>query len=381
MTSLTVARKRSTWISYGQVGAFGWYVYALGPAMALLSDEQGTTPVVMSLHMSAMALGTLVSGATASRAVARWGRGRMLRTAGLGIAGAITLLVAAPNTAISLTASLFAGMCAAIIVTMTSSFLNNEHGTAAPVAVTEANSGAALSGLLSPLVLGALVGAGFGWRVGILISAIAFVILEVLRGPVAAYSRIEAHHTDTKGPLPALYWWAWLLISCTTGAEFILLTWATDLMRSWGGLGDAAAVASVATFTSGLLLGRLLLGQLTKRFPTERLLKISLFATMASFWGFWSTSNSTVMLIALFFCGFTMAGHWPLGLSRLFRAGGNQPDRASALTAFATGGSSLLMPLLLGVLAQLADIHTAFLLFPVLLCVPIGIVLLRPIAQ
>lgn len=76
-----------------------------------------------------------------------------------------------------------------------------------------------------------------------------------------------------------------------------------------------------------------------------------------------------------------MAGHWPLGLSRLFRAGGNQPDRASALTAFATGGSSLLMPLLLGVLAQLADIHTAFLLFPVLLCVPIGIVLLRPIAQ
>ena len=379
MTSLHVTRSRPTWISYGQIGAFGWLVYSFGPAMALLSDEQGTTPVVMSLHMSAMAVGTLISGAAASQAVARWGRGRMLRAAGLGIAAAVLVLVLAPSTAVSLSAALAIGLCAAIIVTMTSSFLNTEHGRAAAVAVTEANSGAALSGLISPLVLGALVGAGFGWRPGILVAAVAFVALEIFRGPVNAYSRVEAHHTNTHGPLPALYWWAWLLISCTTGAEFILLTWATDLMRSWGGLGDAAAVASVATFTSGLLLGRLVLGQLTKRFPTERLLLITLLGTMVSFWGFWITNISTVMLIALFFCGVTMAGHWPLGLSRLFKAGGNQPDRASALTAFATGGSSLLLPLLLGVLAQVVDIHTAFLLFPVLLCVPISIVLLRPV--
>lgn len=353
-------------------------MYGLGPAMVLLSDEQKTSPVIMSMHTSAMAMGTIVTGALAPAFVARWGRGRLLRTAGIGISIGILMLVLAPNTAVSLSATFIAGVFAAAAVTTTSSFLNHEHGAASPIALAEANAGAALAGLLSPLFLGLIVGAGFGWRIGMVLAVIAFVALELLRGPLSSYSQVEAHHTNSHGPMPRAYWWGWLLIGCTTGAEFILISWSTQLLRSWGGLADAAAVASAATLTSGLLVGRLLLGQLARRFESEELLRWMLIAAIAASILFWATSVAAIMLAALFLCGLTMAGHWPLGIGRLVRLGGSQPDRASALSAYATGVAGIMLPVLLGFIAQKVDTHTAFLLLPVVFGAALAIAVLKP---
>ncbi len=378
MNAVALKRKRSTWISYGQASAFGWFIYGLGPAMVLLSDEQGTTPVVMSLHTSAMALGTIISGALTPAFVVRWGRGRLLRVAGLGIALGISLLVFAPNTYVSLSATFLTGIFSAAAVTTTSSFLSHEHGPASPIALSEANAGAALTGLLSPLIIGALVGAGFGWRIGLFVAVVALVLLEVFRGPLSNYSQVEAHHTNTHGALSRAYWWGWLLIGCTTGAEFILISWSTELLRSWGGLADAAAVASAATFTSGLLFGRLILSQLARRLPSETLLRWMLVTAIIASLLFWLANLAPLMLVALFLCGLTMAGHWPLGITRLVRLGGNQPDRASALSAYATGIAGMLMPVVLGMIAQQVDTHTAFLMLPLVFVAALLIVLFKP---
>lgn len=41
MARPTVLRDRSTWLTYVQVGLFGYFLYAFGPTIALLRDETG----------------------------------------------------------------------------------------------------------------------------------------------------------------------------------------------------------------------------------------------------------------------------------------------------------------------------------------------------
>ena len=349
--------------------------------MVLLSDEQNTSQVVMSMHTSALALGTIITGAVAPGFIARWGRGVLLRVAGIGLACGTMVLTLAPSTALSLSATFITGAFAAAAVTTASSFFNHEHGPASPIALTEANAGAALAGLLAPLFLGLMVALGYGWRIGMVLGSLAFVLIELFRGPLTAYSQVAAHHTNTGGPLPRAYWWGWLLVGCTTGSEFIVLAWSTQLLRTWGGLADASAVASAATFTAGLLCGRLVLGRLARMMDAERLLLLFLIASVLSTLLFWATSAASVMLGALFLCGLSMSGHWPLGINRLVKLGENQPDRASALSAYATGTAGLFMPVLLGVLATKIETHTAFLLLPTVLGVAIAIVVLRPLHE
>lgn len=377
-----LVRGRSTWISYGQVGAFGWFLYGFGPAMSLLSDEQDTSPVVMSLHMTALALGTIIMGFVASHSVTRWGRARVLQLGGFGLVAGLSLIVVAPITALTLFGALITGTAAAALVTINISFLDQEHGPASPVAVTEANSFAALGGLLSPLALGMFVSIGWGWRTGMVIAIILFIALEALRGPRDAYDlNPTPRKTDgTRHKFTAQYWWAWFTVACTSGIEYILMLWSTDLLRERAGMGDAAAVAGIATFTSGLFLGRLAIGRLARFLNPEKLFASTFIATFFVFWIFWLSSSQTIMLAALFTLGLTMAGQWPLGVSRVVKAGSNNPDQASALTAFATGGSGMLLPVLLGGIAQAVDIHTAFLVFPLVVAAGLFAALIKPLS-
>jgi fucose permease len=85
------------------------------------------------------------------------------------------------------------------------------------------------------------------------------------------------------------------------------------------------------------------------------------------------------MLIGLFLCGIGIAGHWPLGIGRTIRAGGNKPDLASAKTALATGGAGILLPLALGAISTAVGVHLAFLLVPVILGCGMALLLRHPL--
>ncbi len=49
----SVVRDRTTWLAYFHIGLFGYFLYAFGPSIALLRDEQGYTRTVASLHGTA----------------------------------------------------------------------------------------------------------------------------------------------------------------------------------------------------------------------------------------------------------------------------------------------------------------------------------------
>lgn len=378
MSELALTRKRSTWVTYGQMGIFGWFLYSLGPALALLSDEQNTSPVVMSVHMSAMAVGTMFSGTVIPRVVGRIGRGRTLRIGTALASISLLLLVSAPNPVLSIAATFVIGSAAAIIVTVNTSFLNVEHGELSAAAVSEANSLAALGGLISPLVMGYLVSLGFGWRWGFVFAVASFIAVEFFRGSLAHYGESTPVTKDEKVTMPRAYWWAWAVVGLNAGIEFILTLWAVDLLRERAGLTEAIAVAAITSFTLGMFLGRLVIGKLATRFNPEKLLLATMFSTLAVFAVFWAIPQGTVMLICLFGLGAAMAGHWPLGIVRLVQAGGAHPDKAASLSTFATGSTGMLLPIALGAAAEVVSVHQAFLLFPLVLLAGIAIVMTHP---
>ena len=74
-----VVRDRTTWLTYVHIGLFGYFLYAFGPSIALLRDDQGYSRTVASLHGSAMALAAVVMGLLGVHVVRRVGRGPFLR--------------------------------------------------------------------------------------------------------------------------------------------------------------------------------------------------------------------------------------------------------------------------------------------------------------
>ncbi|MCM0676213.1 MFS transporter [Micromonospora phytophila] len=170
---------RLTWLTYAQLGLWGFFLYGFGPVVPLLRDEQGTSTAVAGLHSTAIAVGALAGGALFAPIARRFGRGPAIW---LGLAG-VAVGVAALGTLRPLPATLAAVAVIAtfgmMVISGVNVVLTARHGAAAPAALTEANAACAGMGILAPLVIGTSVDAGFGWRpvMAVEVGLIALVAL------------------------------------------------------------------------------------------------------------------------------------------------------------------------------------------------------------
>jgi MFS family permease len=379
VTSSAKWRKRPTKLAYVSLGTFGWYLYALGPSMDFLRTEQGTSALVMSFHMAAVSLGSIFGGALATYMSYRVGRGRSLRLSGFSMAFSLGLLAVGTTPAVTLTAAFLMGVVSTGTVTLTTTFLDQANGPKSAVALAEANMAAAFAGLISPLAVGGAVALGFGWRIGLLISAFMFLVVEAFRGDPTAYDDPNRQvGKKIKVELPSRYWWSWALMISVTGSEFMIVLWNTTLLRDRAGLGDAAAAAGLATFTGGIALGRFILSRIAHLFDNEKLLIVAFIIPLIAFWGMWFSQSALVMLSSLAIFGIGAGMHWPLGIARLVRAGSEHPDAASSRSSYATGGAGVVLPVMLGAIADQTGVHTAFLMVPAVLLAGLALLLFAP---
>ena len=164
--------------------------------MPLLREEQGITRTVSGLHSTALAVGAIVSGLVFARLAARAGRGPVLAGGLVGMAAGVLLYVSGDLLGLTLLGALICGTCGSIVVNATTPILSDHHDTAAPAAISEGNALATGTGAVAPLLVGAAVAVGLGWRAGVLVTllGIAGVLLlgrgvharALQRGPTAA---------------------------------------------------------------------------------------------------------------------------------------------------------------------------------------------------
>ena len=160
---MRLERDRRTWLTYGQLGVYGWFLYGFGPALTLLRDEQGFTRTVAGLHGTALAVGALLSALTVAALVSRFGRVTMIWTGLVIVCLGILLFTSLTALPATLGGAFLCSFGGSYIVTCTATVLAALHGPSGPAAITEANAVAAGVGAVSPLAVGLAFALG-SWR-------------------------------------------------------------------------------------------------------------------------------------------------------------------------------------------------------------------------
>jgi MFS family permease len=372
---------RPTWITYAQLGLFSWYTYALGATLALLRDDQDTSRWVNSLHGSSAAVGGIIGGLLTARAIDRWGRGHVLRIGALLFAlGLAIYSLPGVGPGVTIPGLFLVGFVGSFVLISINAFLLDHQGAAGPASLTEANAIASFTGLIGPLIVGLGAATFLGWRVGIWVIVVGFVLVEILRGNPDQYGMpgMVAHDPDRRR-LPHRVYWTFAVIMCFLATEFSLVYWSADLLRERADFGPAAAAASLTSVTSGMLIGRWYGSRLARRMSTDLILKASIVVAIVGFAIAWLSTIGWLILIGLCITGIGIGVHWPLGVARAVRASGGLTDRATAASSVAGSVAIAIAPFALGFLSEAVGFHTAFLLVPAFLVTALILMAIRPV--
>jgi MFS family permease len=363
-----LVRDRLTWLTYAQLAVWCYFLYGFGPVVPLLRDEQHTSRTVAGLHGTALALGAIIGGAIIPELTRRLGRNRLIWFGLAGVSLATGGLLVSHALALTLTFATAASLSGGFVVNGVVAALTEHHGVAGSASISEANAAAAATGLVAPLVIGASVGVGLGWRVGlagVMVLAAALGVVVLLTG-VRAPEPIPVSTVDGRRnrPLPRAFRLAFVSIFATGSVEICLSLWAADVLRTRAHVSPSLATAALSAILAGMLAGRLAGGPLVLRFRQTRVLLGALAVSAGGFAVFWLATAPWLALVGLVLCGLGNSLHYPLGIALAVAHSDGQPDLAAARAAYAIGIAFGVAPFLLGAIADGVGPHLAFLLLP-----------------
>lgn len=363
-------RDRLTWLTYLQLGSYGYFLYGFGPSVSLLRDEQGVSRSVAGLHGTSLALGALLSALVVAPLVLRFGRAPVVWAGMATMCAGLVTYTSSTALPATLTGAFVGAFGGSFVVVSSAPVLSDHHGLAGPSAISEANAVAAGVGMLAPLVVGGAVAVGLGWRPALLVLPPIVLTLAVLgRGVRLPRPPRAAGPVERAGRLPGRFWLSWAVVTAGIAVEFCLVLWTADVLREQTGLAPGPAAAGVTALVAGMAVGRLAGGRLALRRPVDTLLFGAILTTATGFVAFWLTSSVWVALPGLVVCGLGVALFYPLGIARAIAASEGRPDQASARAGIGAALASGAGPFLLGTVADAVGLHWALLVVPALLLV------------
>lgn len=362
-------RDRLTWFGYSLLGLWGYFLYGFGPTVPLARDDLGISHALSGLHATVLSIGALITGVTGRRLVARFGRARLLWAGVTGVAVGTVAYCTAYHVAVTLPAVLVIGVFGSLLLNTCNAVLMDHQGDHGAAALSEANAVATSVGIVAPLVIGAALFLGLGWRPGLLVVVgIAVAIAVVFHGiPVPEAPPVDADdHPTGLSVLPRAFWITWGVLVCTIGVEFCLSLWAADLLRVRFGLTGGAATAAWSTLLVGMTVSRVAGGRLGLRHSPDWLLMRGLLLLLVGFGLFWGSTLVWLAVVGLGVCGLGLGVQYPLAASRAILLSGGRSDLATARLSLAAGLAVGLAPFALGGFADHVGVHRAFLMIPVL---------------
>lgn len=380
-------RTRHTWLLYLAYAIYALVINVLGPVTPFLKAELHLSYTVTSLHFSSFALGIILAGVAGHLLVSRFGRTASLWFSLFGMVLSALGLVVGRAAWMTISATFLMGAIASITSTVVNSGLSDEHGENRSIALSEANLIGAVSSAAAPLLIGWLSYTVFGWRSALFVPLLAVLALRLGVGgqPLQAGSTADPRQPES-ARLPARFWIYWLGIILVVAIEYCMLSWCADYLEHVAGLPKALAAQSVSIFLAGMISGRLFGSRLLERFSSTRLVSASILVAFAGFALYWWAPASWVAVAGLFLTGMGVANQFPLVLSLAMGASGGSTVQAGARVVLAAGIAILLLPLLLGRLADAVGIRPAYGMEILLLAAAFALIRLagrrtRPIAE
>lgn len=375
-------RDRFTWLAYLML-AYGTYmVSTIGPLMPFLAADLSLSYTVRGLHTSAFAVGGIISGVFADRAARRFGRPLLFWFGGGGLALGALMLVILREPALTITASFVIGLLGTLMFVMVQAGLSDHHGDQRSIAISESNVGAAMAGLLAPLLISQAEGIALGWRVALLLGIGAWVLMAVFGRRIAIPSepRTPVIHTGSKR-LPPLFWLFWGAMFLGVAVEWSVGFWTAEFFERAVGLDRVSAAGTLTFFWLAIIVGRVAGSFLSRRFQPSILLIGAAAVAAASFPVMWLAREPVVATAALFVTGLGVANFFPMSLSAATTAAAFNTNAAAARIALANGLAILIAPQILGSAADQLGIASAYGLIGLLLASLLVIALVANRAQ
>jgi MFS family permease len=382
----TFRRDAPTLLCYGALAAFAFWLYAFGPALALLRAELHFSYTLVGVYSALWAAGSALAGLTFTALARRLRRGALLWCSAIGTTAGAALFATTHTVAPTLLGAALLGFGGTIMLAGVQAILSDRHGERRDRALVEANVGAAACAVLAPLLLGLVQSTPAGWRVAMGLPALflAGLYLRYRHQPLPEAS--DGWRAAGRVRLPLSCWLLATLVALGTAVEFCLVYFGAELLTATG-LRTAQAATAMSGFYLGILSGRVGGAWLTRRAGRgDPVLWTSLAVTVAGFLLFWLAGLPIPAIAGLFLCGLGIANLYPLSLARAIAAAPGNGDSANAATQLLSGALVIAFPYLLGSLADRLGLHAAFAIEPVLIgaCAVLllaGIRLARPVAD
>jgi fucose permease len=240
--------------------------------------------------------------------------------------------------------------------------ISDQYGEMRAVALSEANMICSLVTITAPLMVGLFARFSNNWRLALAIAAICPIFLWLGFGKIIPPKPADKAETKVKsaGHLPGQYWLFWCSLVLAVSIEFCMISWSADYLENGLGMLKVDAAQAVSLFFAGMILGRLFGSRLVQRFSARMLVIASILLAGLGFLLFWQASSVLLGLSGLFITGLGVASLYPLIISLAMDAAGGNSTQASSRATLASGTAILILPLVLGRLADLAGIRQAY---------------------
>lgn len=401
-----------TWAMYGVNGAWASFVYLSGPISPIVADALGVPVTWAGLVGTALAWGLAGASVTGPAAIRRFGRHRAALIALALVALGLIAVLFIPATLggisgyfVLLIFVLLLSTAGGTAMNTSTAVLAETHPQHSARVITEANAVAGWVGLLSPLMLGLALGAGWGWPAGVAFALLAVIAAgigllvadrailghpgagdlrpvtsEVVESmtdmsPESAMASAQmaaaaerAEHPHAPGnTLPRVFWIAMVALFAAAASEFAINFWGSALIQEQTGAPASAATAAMSASVAGIALGRTLGSGLTARIGPHRMLLAGFALALLGFALLWASGAMTLSVVGLLMVGLGLATLFPLILDRAILLSAGKPDLALARVALILGLAIGGAPFVLGALGAVMPVQMAMLLVPVII--------------
>ena len=378
---MTLKLDRVFWVIAFQVAIVNFYVGGFGPAQPLLRAQQHTSLTVAGLHGTAMGIASILAGFLSPKLVHRFGRAT---TSWLGLSifsVGVLIFVLSPPIQLTLSATFLAGFGTSIVVISMVTQLSH-HYPKHQVSVVSQGSGIASGGyVLGTLIVGAIAGTSFNWRLGLLPVIPASIILYLLTRSVIANEHIPDEKGPQKGSLNRKFWISWVGFVACISSEFATTFWAAALLRDRVGGSAAIATICIVSLGSGMALGRWFGPQILKGAMLDSQLKIVMMTQFLGFGVLWFSHTLWISLIALLVTGAGISMQFALASTRLISFSEDRPDLAMGQSSLGSGFAIAGAPFILGVLGDHFGISRAYVMVPGLIFIAFITIIAIPSSQ
>ncbi len=341
--------------------AISYAFYVVGAATAFIAVTLSLSETQAGLHSSAMAAGMIVAGLAGER-FDRWLGVHRAHYLAMGLlAVSLVVLALAPVLTLTLLASLGIGLGAGTMFGHVNQTLGRGGGAVARVQLTRSAFVAKAAQLMAPVAIGVGIALGLDWQfviVPVLLLVAGLTVWARSGGPDAAM------HIEL-GRLPRAFWLPWFLTVSVIGMEFFVVVWGGTLVESRTGVSLADATLTISAFIAGMIAGRAVMSVRTMgRLDPMLVIRVGIVVTFVAVVVVWLSGDYLVSAGGMLLAGFGVGILYPPCASITLAAAPDRPAAASARLVLAAGLAILVAPLLLGVVADVSDISTAWLLVP-----------------